>query len=113
MSETQCAENCVCNKCKEKKEEIKELFEGKACGLAYNDDDDWFNDEDEEFEFTDSNKWFEKAWVDGVKERDEMLNGYKYVAQYEVDAGVKRLKQAMDEYGENLVKDCDLMNKSL
>jgi hypothetical protein len=44
--------------------------------LAYNDDTDWFDDEDEEFYFGDSS-WFQDAFVAGMKERDEMLNGYK------------------------------------
>jgi hypothetical protein len=48
--------------------------------LAYNDDTDWFDDEDEEFYFGHSS-WFQDAFVGGMKERDEMLNGYKKVEQ--------------------------------
>ena len=54
--------------------ELKRLFEGECCALSYNDDEDWFNDEDEEFEFDPkgSNKWFEDALEQGLKEREEM-----------------------------------------
>ncbi|CAB3980433.1 Hypothetical predicted protein [Paramuricea clavata] len=55
--------------------EIKQLFEGDACCLAYNDDCEWFDDED--FTFTGNNEWFEKAWIDGLAELDEMQNGYR------------------------------------
>jgi hypothetical protein len=44
--------------------------------LSYNDDCDWFDDEDEEFSFEYSEGWFEKAFEDGMAERDEMMNGY-------------------------------------
>jgi hypothetical protein len=57
-----------------KNEELKRLFEGESCGLAYNSDDDWFDDEDEEFVFdpNGSNQWFEDAWLEGLKEAEEM-----------------------------------------
>ncbi|CAB4011374.1 Hypothetical predicted protein [Paramuricea clavata] len=68
----------VCE-CVERKEKLKELFEGDACCLAYNDECEWFEDEDEEFTFDENNnnEWFEKAWVEGLKELDEMQNGYQ------------------------------------
>jgi hypothetical protein len=54
----------------------KRVAEGESCALGYNDDGDWFDDEDEEFSFEHSERWFEKAFEDGMAERDEMLNGY-------------------------------------
>ena len=60
------------NEEKNKNEELKRLFEGESCCLAYNSDDDWFDDEDEEFEFDGSNRWFEEAWEEGLKEAEEM-----------------------------------------
>ena len=64
---------------KQEKESTKEkqmvcFFEGECCALSYGDDDDWFDDEDEEFVFDPkgSNKWFEDALQEGLKERDEM-----------------------------------------
>jgi hypothetical protein len=46
--------------------------------LGYNEDDEWFDDEDEEFYFQESNGWFEEAFVAGMRERDEMLYGYRW-----------------------------------
>jgi hypothetical protein len=57
--------------------QAKRIFEGESCALSYNEDQDWFDDEDEEFVFTNSNQWFEDAFVDGMMEREEMLCGYK------------------------------------
>jgi hypothetical protein len=37
------------------------MVEGECCALSYNEDDEWFDDEDEEFSFEDSQGWFEKA----------------------------------------------------
>ena len=56
--------------------EAKLIVEGESCALAYNDDGDWFDDEDEEFSFEHSEGWFEEAFEDGIAERDEMLYGY-------------------------------------
>ena len=63
--------------CDKKAKEFKRLFEGECCALAYNDDDDWFDDEDEEFVFdpAGSNKWFEDAFVAGLKENEIMQRG--------------------------------------
>jgi hypothetical protein len=36
--------------------------------LGYNEDDEWFDDEDEEFYFQESNGWFEEAFVAGMRE---------------------------------------------
>ncbi|CAB3989902.1 Hypothetical predicted protein [Paramuricea clavata] len=72
-----CGENCSCGSCTKKWVDAKEIFEGKGTVLLCGDSDDWFDDEDEEFVFTRNNEWFERAWSDGVKERDEMLHGYK------------------------------------
>ena len=57
-----------------KMQEEKRLFEGECCALSYNDDDDWFDDEDDEFVFDPkgSNKWFEDALEQGLKELEEM-----------------------------------------
>ncbi|CAB3982328.1 Hypothetical predicted protein [Paramuricea clavata] len=66
----ECAE---CPKCKE----AKVLFEGESSTLAYNDDDDWFDDEDEDFQFSEDNKWFEDAWEAGLREKEEMRSGWK------------------------------------
>jgi hypothetical protein len=78
MSECQltCAPVVGCKTCGE----AKRIVEGECCALAYNDDTDWFDDEDEEFYFGDSS-WFHDAFMAGMKERDEMLNGYKTMEQ--------------------------------
>ena len=57
-----------------KLEELKRVFEGECCALSYNDDEEWFDDEDEEFVFdpNGSNKWFEDAVEQGLKEQAEM-----------------------------------------
>ncbi|CAB3988429.1 Hypothetical predicted protein [Paramuricea clavata] len=72
-----CGVNCSseCKKC----QQAKQICEGESCSLSYNEDDAWFYDEDEDFAFdpNGSNEWFEKAFVDGLKERDEMVYGYK------------------------------------
>jgi hypothetical protein len=56
--------------------EAKRVVEGESCPMAYNEDEEWFDDEDEEFSFEGSDGWFEKAWDEGIAERDEMLYGY-------------------------------------
>jgi hypothetical protein len=63
-----------CNSDSKMQLELKRLFEGECCALSYDDDEDWFNDEDEEFEFdpNGSNKWFEDAFEQGLKEQEEM-----------------------------------------
>ena len=71
-----CAPVVSCERC----EDARRIVEGECCALAYNEDSEWFDDEDEEFCFGDSN-WFQDAFVAGMKERDEMLNGYKTVEQ--------------------------------
>ena len=57
--------------------EQKRLFEGECCALSYNDNDAWFDDEDDEFQFDPkgSNKWFEQALEQGLKEQEEMRRG--------------------------------------
>ena len=59
----------------------KRIFEGESCALLYNETQDWFDDEDEQFVFTDSNQWFQDAFIAGMKERDEMLHGYLQARQ--------------------------------
>jgi hypothetical protein len=63
-----------CNSDSKMQTELKRLFEGECCALSYNDDDDWFDDEDEEFQFdpNGSNKWFEDALEQGLKEKEDM-----------------------------------------
>jgi hypothetical protein len=60
-----------------KAKELKVLFEGESCGLSYNSDDDWFDDEDFEFEFDPAggNKWFEDAWEAGMREHEMQQRG--------------------------------------
>jgi hypothetical protein len=77
--------------------QAKRIFEGESCALSYNEDQDWFDDEDEEFVFTNSNQWFEDAFVDGMMEREEMLCGYKKARQRQLDAAVQRLQEAVKE----------------
>jgi hypothetical protein len=67
-----CAASDHCKRCKE----AKRIVEGECCALAYDDDGDWFDDEDEEFCFGETG-WFEEAFVSGLSERYEMLNAYK------------------------------------
>ncbi|CAB3977385.1 Hypothetical predicted protein [Paramuricea clavata] len=62
-------------------EEAKRIVEGESGTLSYNSDDEWFDDEDEDFDFTNSPGFFEKAWTDGLKERDDMQRGYLDIAQ--------------------------------
>jgi hypothetical protein len=66
-----------CNSDSKMQLELKRLFEGECCALSYNDDEDWFDDEDEEFEFDPkgSNKWFDDALEQGLKEQQEMQRG--------------------------------------
>jgi hypothetical protein len=68
----------VMAECDEKAKEIKRLFEGECSALSYNDDDEWFDDEDVEFEFDPAggNKWFEDAFVAGMKESEIMQWGF-------------------------------------
>jgi hypothetical protein len=76
MMSSKCELTCLpddCVRC----EEAKRVCEGESCALSYNDDCDWFDDEDEEFSFEHSEGWFEKSFDDGMKERDEMLKGYR------------------------------------
>ncbi|CAB4026366.1 Hypothetical predicted protein [Paramuricea clavata] len=68
--------NYECGECP-KCTEAKTLFEGENSTLAYNDDDGWFDDEDEDFHFTEGNKWFEDAWEAGLREKEEMRHGWK------------------------------------
>jgi 16S rRNA C967 or C1407 C5-methylase (RsmB/RsmF family) len=93
----ECNLNCSpivkCKKCTQ----AKKIFEGESCALSYNEDDDWFDDEDEEFVFNDSNHWFEDAFVEGMKEREEMRWGYLKVRQRQLDAAVERLKNDVKE----------------
>jgi hypothetical protein len=56
------------------------------CALSYNKDGDWFDDEDEEFVFTDSNKWFEDTLVAGLQERVDMEYGYLWATQRLLEA---------------------------
>ena len=92
----ECKLNCShvveCKKCTQAKP-----FEGESCALSYNEDQDWFDDEDEEFVFTNSNQWFEDAFVDIPMEREEMLSGYKKARQRQLDAAVQRLQDAVKE----------------
>ena len=83
------------NSAEEKQRELKRLFEGESCALSYNDDQDWFDDEDEEFQFDPegSNKWFEDAFVAGLKECEMMRRGC-----------VKRRNQSEEESNTNTVK---------
>ena len=63
--------------CNTKAKELKRLFEGECSTLAYNSDDEWFDDEDEEFQFDPNggNKWFEDAFKAGLKEQEAMRRG--------------------------------------
>lgn len=75
MSECQliCSPVVDCKRCAK----AKRIFEGECCALAYNEDGEWFDDEDEEFTFANSSGWFENAFVAGLKERDDMLYGFR------------------------------------
>ena len=85
--------------------EAKCIVEGESCALSYNDDCDWFDDEDEEFSFEYSEGWFEKAFEDGMAERDEMMNGYLEfeVVLYENTEALDGTKENI-ENAENIVK---------
>ena len=93
----ECNLNCLsvvrCKKCAE----AKDIFEGVSCALLYNDDEDWFDDEDEEFLFTGSNEWFENAFQSGMKERENMQQGYLHVKERQLNEAVKKLKEAVNE----------------
>ena len=97
----ECELTCLpddCVKCAE----AKRIVEGESCALSYNDDCDWFDDEDEEFSFQHSEGWFEKAFEDGMAERDEMMNGY-----LEFEVVLHENTEALDgtkENVENIVK---------
>jgi hypothetical protein len=67
-----CAPAAYCKRCKE----ARRIVEGECCALLYGEDSNWFDDEDEEFCFGDTD-WFEEAFVSGLSERYEMLNAYK------------------------------------
>ncbi|CAB4004479.1 Hypothetical predicted protein [Paramuricea clavata] len=88
-----CSSVAECKKCLQ----AKRIFEGESCPLSYNEDDDWFNDEDEEFSFDESNEWFEKAFVAGMKEREEMQTGYRYAKQRQLDEAFQKLQDAVEE----------------
>ena len=100
----ECELTCLpddCVKCAE----AKRIVEGESCALSYNDDCDWFDDEDEEFSFEYSEGWFEKAFEDGMAERDEMMNGYLEfeVVLYENTEALDGTKENI-ENAENIVK---------
>ena len=59
-----CSPVAECKRCAH----AKRLVEGECCALGYNEDDEWFDDEDEEFYFQESNGWFEEAFVAGMRE---------------------------------------------
>jgi hypothetical protein len=88
--------------------DAKRIFEGECCTLSYNDDTEWFDEEDEEFVFTDSNKWFEDALNAGIKERDDMLFGYKEAKQREMYDIVLVLSDAIRVLGYR--KNCKKLN---
>jgi hypothetical protein len=73
---------------RERLADAKRIFEGESCALSYNDDDEWFDDEDEEFAFNvDANIcWFEDAFVEGLKERDEMQNTQARMLRRKIDS---------------------------
>ena len=87
MSECQlmCSPVVGCKRCAE----AKCIVEGECCALAYNEDGDWFDNEDEEFFFENSSGWFEDALVAGLKERDEMLHSYRSTFMLVLDENVK------------------------
>ncbi|CAB4008324.1 Hypothetical predicted protein [Paramuricea clavata] len=85
----ECAE---CPKCTE----AKTLFEGENSALAYNDEDDWFDDEDEDFCFTSDNKWFEDAWEAGLREKEEMRHGWKKALEVHLKDVEARYHRAME-----------------
>jgi hypothetical protein len=97
------------NTAEEKQLELKRLFEGESCALSYNDDDDWFDDEDEEFEFTGSNKWFEDALSQGLKELEMMQRGCVKRASEEESNTVKE-KVLRTKQIENIMNISKTMN---
>jgi hypothetical protein len=70
---TKAVTNAVVDKAK-LEENAKRIFEGECCSLSYNDDQQWFDDEDEEFVFTDTNRWFVEAA--DAKGDDEYFRAY-------------------------------------
>lgn len=97
-----CLPDVNCERCKQG----KAMFEGESCALLYNEDEDWFNDEDEEFVFMDSNQWFEEALIMGLREREDIQRGYLQVEKSQLNEAVARLVNAVneslyaEEYGE-------------
>jgi hypothetical protein len=91
----ECKLNCLpvveCEKCVQ----TKCIFEGESCALSYNGDQAVFDDEDEEFVFTNSNQWFEDVFVDGLNEREDMQYGYMSVMQRQLDSAMVRLEDAV------------------
>jgi hypothetical protein len=75
--------------------QAKRIFEGESCALSYNEGDDWFNDENEEFVFDGSNRWFEDAHRAAVKE------------QYDMEFGYRRIKMVKRKNEEKRKKDKD------
>ncbi|CAB4010864.1 Hypothetical predicted protein [Paramuricea clavata] len=102
---SECNHNCSsateCERC------LKQIFEGENCALAYNEDDDWFGDEDEEFEFVGNNDWFENAFVEGIQERDEMLYGYQQLNEDENDGEDENVDEENDEEETDKLKRVD------
>ena len=97
-----------CIKCAE----AKFVVEGGSCALAYNDDGDWFDDEDEEFSFSEhSEGWFEKALEDGLAERDEMLYGYQEFEAI-LPENVESLDGAKEKEGETLENTVEKTEKN-
>ncbi|CAB3993356.1 Hypothetical predicted protein [Paramuricea clavata] len=93
-----CHEKCTANNCDKGKptqctKVLKALFEGESCALLYNEDD-----EDEEFCFTEDNKWFEDAWVQGLEEKEEMRSGYRKAAKQQVQLAMEALEEAQKQF---------------
>ncbi|CAB4025109.1 Hypothetical predicted protein [Paramuricea clavata] len=83
----------------EKYDRVKEFFEGDCCALAYNSDQDWFDDEDEEFAFdpNGSNKWFDDAYREVKEEQNEMKNGYRETARRQLMVAEQRVEDAREQ----------------
>jgi hypothetical protein len=62
------------------------------CSLSH-----WFDDEDEQFVFNGSNKWFEDAFQAGMKECEDMWRGYLHAVQRQLDKAVKSLGTAVNK----------------
>jgi hypothetical protein len=69
----------------------RRIVEGECCALAYNEDAEWFDDEDDEFQFDPEggNKWFEDALVAGLKEAEIMRRGCVKRRNDEDDKGIQ------------------------